>query len=433
MFDVNLAIALLFGTFFVFIIARVPITFALAGSTAITMLYVHVPLMSLVQQMSKSVNSFSLMAIPFFILAGEIMCVGGISDRLLAFANALVGRFRGGLSHVNILASMFFGGISGSAVADVSSLGSVEIPMMVKAGYTPQFSTAITVTGACQGVLIPPSHNMIIYSLAAGGVSVGALFLAGFIPGVLLGCCLLVVSVYMSIKHKYPKGRAVGLKEALRITKDAILALGTAFIIFFGTALGFFTATESAAIACIYAFIVSFFIYRELKLSMIPRVLMNTIKTIAMVFSLIAAAGAFGWMMAFLKVPALITQGVLGISDNPIVILLAMNLLLLFLGAVMDMAPLIVIMTPILLPVATACGMSPIQFGVMLIYNLAIGLCTPPVGSALFVGCGISKQPIERVGKTMLPMYGMMIVGLLLVTFIPQLSMALPSMMGLAQ
>jgi len=433
MFDVNLAIALLFGTFFVFIIARVPITFALAGSTAITMLYVHVPLMSLVQQMSKSVNSFSLMAIPFFILAGEIMCVGGISDRLLAFANALVGRFRGGLSHVNILASMFFGGISGSAVADVSSLGSVEIPMMVKAGYTPQFSTAITVTGACQGVLIPPSHNMIIYSLAAGGVSVGALFLAGFIPGVLLGCCLLVVSVYMSIKHKYPKGRAVGLKEALRITKDAILALGTAFIIFFGTALGFFTATESAAIACIYAFIVSFFIYRELKLSMIPRVLMNTIKTIAMVFSLIAAAGAFGWMMAFLKVPTLITQGVLGISDNPIIILLAMNLLLLFLGAVMDMAPLIVIMTPILLPVATACGMSPIQFGVMLIYNLAIGLCTPPVGSALFVGCGISKQPIERVGKTMLPMYAMMIVGLMLVTFIPQISMALPSMMGLVQ
>ncbi|MBQ1876418.1 MAG: TRAP transporter large permease [Selenomonas sp.] len=430
MFDHQLAIALLFGTFFVFIIARVPITFALAGSTAITMLYVHVPLMSLVQQMSKSINSFSLMAIPFFILAGEIMCVGGISDRLLAFANALVGRFRGGLSHVNIVASMFFGGISGSAVADVSSLGSVEIPMMVKAGYTPEFSTAITVTGACQGVLIPPSHNMIIYSLAAGGVSVGALFLGGFIPGVLLGCCLLVVSIYMSIKHKYPKGRAVGLKEFITTTKDALLALGTALIIFFGTALGFFTATESAAIACIYAFIVSFFIYRELKLNMIPGVLMNTVKTIAMVFSLIAAAGAFGWMMAFLKVPALITQGVLSISDNPVIILLAMNLLLLFLGAVMDMAPLIVIMTPILLPVATACGMSPVQFGVMLIYNLAIGLCTPPVGSALFVGCGISKMSLERVGKTMLPMYAAMLIGLMLVTFVPQLSMALPTMLG---
>ncbi len=429
-FDVNTAIAILFISFFLFILLRLPITFALAGSTAITMLYVGVPLMSLVQQMSKSINSFSLMAIPFFILAGEIMCVGGISDRLLAFANVLVGRFRGGLSHVNIVASMFFGGISGSAVADVSSLGSVEIPMMVKAGYTPEFSTAITVTGACQGVLIPPSHNMIIYSLAAGGVSVGALFLGGFIPGVLMGLCLMVVSVYMSIKHDFPKGKSYSLKEALLITKDALFALGTALIIFFGTALGFFTATESAAIACIYAFIVSFFVYRELKLSMMPKVLMNTVKTISMVFSLIAAAGAFGWMLAFLKIPTLVTHFVLGLSDNVFVILLAMNLLLLFLGAIMDMAPLIVIMTPILLPVATACGMSPVQFGVMLIYNLAIGLCTPPVGSALFVGCGISKLSLERVGRTMLPMFVAMIFGLLLVTYVPAISMALPTMFG---
>ena len=430
MFDAHTAIALLFGTFFFFIICRLPITFALAGSTALTMLYVHVPLMSLVQQMSKSINSFSLMAIPFFILAGEIMCAGGISDRLLAFANILVGRFRGGLSHVNILASMFFGGISGSAVADVSSLGSVEIPMMKKAGYTGEFSTAVTVASACQGVLVPPSHNMIIYSLAAGGVSVGALFLAGFIPGILLGCCLLVVSIYMSVKHKYPKGEAVTLKQAIMTTKDALFALGTAFIILFGTALGFFTATESAAIACVYAFIVSTCIYRELKLSMMPRILMNTTKTLAMVFSLIAAAGAFGWMMAFLKVPTIITHGVLAISDNPIIILLVMNLLLLFLGAVMDMAPLIVIMTPILLPVATACGMSSVQFGVMLIYNLAIGLCTPPVGSALFVGCGIAKLPIEKVGRAMLPMYAAMLIGLMLVTFVPQFSMALPTMLG---
>ena len=430
MFDVDTAIALLFGSFFLFLLIRLPITFALAGSTAIAMLYTSVPLMSLVQQMSKSINSFSLMAIPFFILAGDIMCAGGIADRLLAFANVLVGRFRGGLSHVNIVASMFFGGISGSAVADVSSLGSVEIPMMVKAGYTSQFSTAITVAGSCQGVLIPPSHNMIIYSLAAGGVSVGALFMGGFIPGVLLGCCLLVVSIYMSIKYKFPKGRAMSFKEGIVVTKDAFFALGTALIIFFGTALGFFTATESAAIACMYAFIISFFVYRELKLSMMPQVLMNTVKTIAMVFSLIAAAGAFGWMLAFLKVPTLITHFVLGISDNTIVIFLFMNLLLLFLGAIMDMAPLIVIMTPILLPVAKACGMDPVQFGVMLIFNLAIGLCTPPVGSALFVGCGIAKLSIEEVGKTMLPMYAAMIVGLMLVTFIPALTMYLPAVMG---
>ena len=430
MFDINTAIWILFGSFFLFILFRLPITFALAGSTAITMLYTHVPVMSLVQQMSKAINSFSLMAIPFFVLAGDIMCQGGIADRLLAFANMLVGRFRGGLSHVNIVASMFFGGISGSAVADVSSLGSVEIPMMVKAGYTPEFATAITVTGACQGVLIPPSHNMIIYSLAAGGVSVGALFVGGFIPGVLMGLCLMVVSIYYSVKNNFPKGKPVTLKEAIRISKDAFFALGTALIIFFGVAFGWFTATESAAIACVYAFIVSFFIYGELKVKMLPSVLLNTVKTIAMVFSLIAAAGAFGWMLAFLRVPTIITHFVLGISSNVYLILLFMNLLLLFLGCIMDMAPLIVIMTPILLPVAKACGMHPVQFGVILIYNLAIGLCTPPVGSALFVGCGISKLSLEKVGKTMLPMYAAMLIGLMLCTYIPALSMWLPKLMG---
>ena len=394
------------------------------------MFYADIPLMALVQQMSKAINSFSLMAIPFFILAGEIMGVGGIADRMLNFANVLVGRFRGGLSHVNILASMFFGGISGSAVADVSSLGSVEIPMMVKAGYTPEFSTAVTVASACQGVLIPPSHNMIIYSLAAGGVSVGALFMGGFIPGVLLGLCLLAVSVYMSLRYKYPKGEKVTLKQGFEITKEALMALGTAFIILFGVSLGFFTATESAAIACLYAFFVSWLYYGELKMRMMPKVLLNTVKTLAMVFSLIASAGAFGWMLAFLRVPTIITDFVLSISDNTYLILLFMNILLLFLGCIMDMAPLIVIMTPILLPVAVACGMDPVQFGVVLIYNLAIGLCTPPVGSALFVGCGIAKLPIEKAAKAMLPMYAAMIVGLMLVTYIPAFTMWLPHAMG---
>lgn len=430
MFDVNTAIAILLGSFFVLTLIRVPICFVLAFSTALTMFYADIPLMALVQQMSKAINSFSLMAIPFFILAGEIMGVGGIADRMLNFANVLVGRFRGGLSHVNILASMFFGGISGSAVADVSSLGSVEIPMMVKAGYTPEFSTAVTVASACQGVLIPPSHNMIIYSLAAGGVSVGALFMGGFIPGVLLGLCLLAVSVYMSLRYKYPKGEKVTLKQGFEITKEALMALGTAFIILFGVSLGFFTATESAAIACLYAFFVSWLYYGELKMSMMPKVLLNTVKTLAMVFSLIASAGAFGWMLAFLRVPTIITDFVLSISDNTYLILLFMNILLLFLGCIMDMAPLIVIMTPILLPVAVACGMDPVQFGVVLIYNLAIGLCTPPVGSALFVGCGIAKLPIEKAAKAMLPMYAAMIVGLMLVTYIPAFTMWLPHAMG---
>ena len=240
----------------------------------------------------------------------------------------------------------------------------------------------------------------------------------------------MVVSIYYSVKNNFPKGQPVTIKEAIRISKDAFFALGTAFIIFFGVAFGWFTATESAAIACVYAFIVSFFIYGELKVKMLPGVLLNTVKTIAMVFSLIAAAGAFGWMLAFLRVPTIITHFVLGISSNVYLILLFMNLLLLFLGAIMDMAPLIVIMTPILLPVAKACGMHPVQFGVILIYNLAIGLCTPPVGSALFVGCGISKLSLEKVGKTMLPMYAAMIIGLMLCTYVPALSMWLPKLMG---
>lgn len=431
MFDSNIAIAILFGTFFLGILLRVPITFALCAATGLTMMYTGIPPMTLVQQMSKSINSFSLMAIPFFILAGELMGAGGISDRMLSFANIIVGRFRGGLSHVNILGSMFFGGISGSAVADVSSLGSVVIPMMKKAGYSPQFSTAVTVASACQGVLVPPSHNMIIYSLAAGGVSVGALFMAGIVPGVLLGLCLLLVSGYMAVRNNYPKGEAVNLKQAFAITKDALLALGTAAIILFGVSLGFCTATESAALACIYSFLIAYFYYGELKISMMSRILMNTVKTLAMVFSLIGAAGAFGWMLAFLKVPAIITQFAMGLSDNVYIILLFMNILLLVLGAIMDMAPLIVIMTPILLPVAVACGMSPIQFGIMMIFNLSIGLCTPPVGSALFVGCSIAKIKIEDSLKAMLPMYAAMILGLLLVTFVPAFSLYLPTAMGL--
>lgn len=431
MFDQNTAIALLLGTFFLFIICRLPITFALAASTAITMLYVHIPPMSLVQQMSKSINSFSLMAIPFFILAGEIMGVGGISDRMLNFANALVGRFRGGLAYVNVLASMFFGGLSGSAVADVSSLGSVEIPMMKKAGYDTEFSVAITVASSCQGVLIPPSHNMIIYSLAAGGVSVGALFLAGLLPGILCGVALLVACWILSIKNNYPKGEAVSFKDTLIITKDAILALMTAVIILFGVTMGLFTATESAAIACIYAFIISFFVYKELTLKMMPKVLLNTVKTLSLVFSLIASAGAFGWMLAYLKIPTLITKTLLSISDDKIIIIIFINIMLLVLGCMMDMAPLILITTPILLPVVTALGMSPIQFGVMLIFNLAIGLCTPPVGSALFVGCGIGKISVESAVKSMLPMYAAMVTALLLVAFVPAFTMWLPNLMGM--
>lgn len=432
MFDANIATWILLGSFVIFIIFKMPVVFALSVSSCLTMLYMKLPLMAFIQQMGKSVNSFSLMAIPFFVLAGEIMGAGGISNRLLDCADAIVGRFRGGLAYVNVLGSMFFGHLSGSAVADVSSLGSVEIPMMEKAGYDKEFSVAITVTSSCQGVLIPPSHNMIIYSVAAGGVSVGALFMAGLVPGILCGILLLAVCRILAKLRNYPKGNALPFKQAVKIVWDAMLALFTAVIILVGVTAGIFTATESAAIACIYAFIVSMFIYKELKFSMMSQLLMNTVKTLAMVFSLIAAAGAFGYLLAMLRIPTLITQGLMHISSSKVVIFILINIMLLILGCIMDMAPLILIVTPILVPVVKAFGMSPVQFGVMLVFNLAIGLCTPPVGSALFVGCGIGKISVEKTVKAMLPMYIAMVIGLLVVTFCPSVSLFLPQLLGYA-
>lgn len=424
----SIAIWLLLGGFIALILVKVPIPIALMASTATTMLYLDIPLLTMVQQMAKSINSFSLMAVPFFILAGEIMGAGGISDKMVDFANAIVGRFRGGLACVNCLDSMLFGGISGSAVADVSSLGSIVIPMMEKSGYDRDFAIALTVTTSCQGVLIPPSHNMIFFALAAGGVSVGKLFLGGAIPGIMLGLMLMIYSLFISVKRNYPKGEAMSLKQILRITKDAMIALFTAVIIMGGVTLGWFTATESAAVACLYAFLVSIFIYKQMSLKDIPRILGNVVNTLCLSFSLIAAAGAFGYVLAFLKVPAMLTNALLSATDNKILLLLLINLMLLFLGCIMDMAPIIFIVTPILLPVVTTLGMDPVQFGVMMIFNLAIGLCTPPVGSALFVGCAVGKSTIERVTKEMLPMYGLMITGLLLVTFVPALSTWLPNL-----
>ncbi len=425
----SLASTILLGLFALMLILRVPITFTLAISSIITAFYLNIPLLAIVQRMIQGVNSFSLLAIPFFILAGEIMSQGGISRRLIEFSNILVGRVRGGLAQVNVLASMFFGGISGSAVADVSSIGTMMIPMMKKKGYDADFSVGITVTSACQGVIIPPSHNMIIYAMAAGGVSVGRLFLGGFIPGVLLGLSLMIISFIIATKRKYPKEQKYSLKESLQISKDAALGLFTAVIIIGGVISGVFTATESAAIACLYAFIITFFVYREIRLKRFIGILYSSLKTLAMVMSLIAAASAFGWLLAYLKIPAAATAGLLTITGNRIILLLLINLLLIGLGTIMDMAPLILITTPILYPVVvTTLGMSPIQFGVMLILNLGIGLTTPPVGSALFVGCAIGKISIEKATKAMLPLYSMMIIVLLMVTFIPGLVMFIPNL-----
>lgn len=427
MADVSTASTILIASFFFLLVLRVPITMTLAVSSILTASYLGIPLMAITQRMVQGVRSFSLLAIPFFILAGEIMSQGGISRRLIDFSNVIVGRVRGGLAQVNVLASMFFGGISGSAVADVSSIGTIMIPVMKQKGYDADYSTAVTVTSACQGIIIPPSHNMIIYSLAAGGVSVGRLFLGGFVPGVLLGLALMAISYIIAVKRGYPKERAYTVREALVVSRDAILGLFTAVIIIGGVISGVFTATESAAVAVIYAFLITFFVYREIPLSRFPAILTNALKTLAMVMSLIAAASAFGYLLAFLQIPAKATQLLLGVTTNRVALLLLINLLLLVLGMIMDMAPLILITTPILYPVVVgALGMDPVHFGIMLMLNLGIGLATPPVGSAMFVGCAVGKVSIEKAARAMIPFYAVMVVVLLVVTFIPDIVMFIP-------
>ena len=328
---------------------------------------------------------------------------------------------------------MFFGGISGSAVADVSSLGSVVIPMMKKQGYNEDFAVGLTVCTACQGVLIPPSHNMVIYALAAGGgVTIGSMFMAGVIPGIMLGLAMMVLCFFMAKRYNFPKCDPVPKGQRGKIILNAILPMMIIVIIMGGVASGIFTATESAAVACVYTFILTYFILRSARLRDIGKVMRNALKTLAIVMTLIGCAKAFAYMMTFLRIPAMLTDALIAISNNKYIILLIINALLLLLGCFMDMAPLIMIMTPILLPVVTsaAVGMSPVQFGIMLIFNLAIGLCTPPVGSALFVGCAVGKTPIERTSKNILPMFGTMVLVLMLVTFIPWFTMWLPGVIG---
>lgn len=421
-----LAIAILLGGFAILLLLRVPVALAIAVPALATAAYLGIPLYTVGQRMVAGLNSFALLAIPFFILAGEIMVAGGIARRLVNLSNALVGWMRGGLAMINITASTFFGGISGSAVADTSSIGAVMIPMMKKKGYGADYSVGVTISSAAQGVMLPPSHNMIIYSLAAGGVSIGALFMAGIVPGLLLGAALMVTSYVLAVKRNYPKEEMVSLSELPRIVWEGLLGLLTPVIIIGGITTGVFTATESAAIACVYAFLLTFVVYREIPLRGIVGILKNTFRTLAIVLFLIAAASAFGYMLAFMQVPAMITEFLLGFSENRIVILLLINVMLLFLGAVMDMAPLILIMTPILLPVATSIGMDPVHFGIMLLFNLSLGLITPPVGGVLFVGCAIGKISMERALPGVMPFYLPMLLMLLLITFIPALVLTVP-------
>ena len=419
-------IALLLGSFLFLIILRIPIVFALGISSILTGLYLDIPLLVVLQNMVGGINVFVLLAIPFFILAGEIMSQGGIARRLVDMARVFVGFARGGLAMVNILASMFFGGISGSSVGDTASIGAVLIPMMKDDGYDADFATSVTIASSVQGVLIPPSHNMVIYALVAGGVSVGQLFLAGIIPGVLLGVALMIFSYAVAVKRGYPKGETTSLKQALKTIIDSVLGLVTVLIVVFGVVLGVFTATEAAAIAVAYAFFITFFVYREIPLSQMNSILSNALKTLSIVLILIGTSSSFGWFLSYLQVPQVMANVILGISENKIIVMLILNLLLLFIGTFMDMSALILLGTPIFLPIAMSVGVDPVHFGVVMMLNLGIGLLTPPVGGTLFVGSAIGGVSIERLSKTMLPFYLVMVIVLLVITYIPDVVLFIP-------
>ena len=426
----TLSTLILLGSFLVMIFLRFPIAYSVGISTVLCLLSMGQNLTVLPLQMVKGVWSFSLMAVPFFITMGVLMGTGGISDKLIALANSLVGWMRGGLAMVNIVASYFFGGISGSASADTASLGSILIPMMVDEGYDADFSTAVTITSSCEGLLVPPSHNMVIFATSAGGVSVGALFMAGYVPGALLAIALMVGSYIISVNRNYPKGAPFSLKNFIKQIGQSIWALLAVLIVVVGVVGGVFTATESAAIAVIYSLIVSVYIYRGLNWKGVWKSLEQCIDTLAIVLILISLSGAFGYCLTNLHVPAKAATFITSISSNRIVVILMLNLIILLLGMIMDMAPIILIATPILLPVALEVGIHPVQFGIMMVLNCGIGLLTPPVGAVLFIGSAVAKRPMEKVVKATLPFYFCMLVALILISFIPDISLWLPRLTG---
>ena len=428
MTSMEIGTLILLGSFILFVMMRIPVCYSLIGSSVLTCLYLKLPVMVIWQRLTTGVQSFSLLAVPFFILAGEIMMSGGISNRLMDFADIFVGRFRGGMAYVNILASTFFGAVSGSATADISSIGATMIPLMEKQGYDRDYAINVTVTSATQSMIIPPSHNMIVYAMAAGGVSCGRLFLGGILPGILLAATLLIVAGFIAHKKNYPTGKTYSLSQSVKTTIKSIPGMMTIVIILLGVCTGIFTATESAAIAAIYAFVLTFFVYKT-PIHEIWGILHRCLRTLGMVLSIIAAAGAFGYCLSYLRVPQLITNLLLSITSNKYILLFLINLMLLLLGCIMDVAPLIIITTPILAPIATSLGMDLVQFGIMMLLNLAVGACTPPVGLALFTGCAVGKMPMEKVMKSIVPFYVAMFAALMLVTYIPWFSMFLPNLL----
>ncbi len=422
---------LLLGAFLVFMFLGMPVAYAMGLATLATALWIDMPLEAIMLKISDGMDDFALLTIPFFVLAGAIMSEGGVARRLVNLAKVFVGFIRGGLALVNILASTLFGCLSGSSVADTASIGSVMIPEMVKNGYSKVFATNVTICGSVQAILVPPSHNSIIYSIATGGtVSIAALFMAGVFPGLLFGACLVALVLITARRRNFPASEKVPLREALRIALDAVWGLLTIVIILGGILSGAFTAVESGAVACVYALFCTMVVYKEYKWRDLPKLVHRVTKTVAMVMMVIGFAAGFGYLMAIMQIPAKATAFFLTVTSDKHTMLLLINVLLLLLGTFMDMAPMILICTPIMLPVVKAMGVDPVHFGMIMLLNLGIGLITPPVGPTLFVGCAIGKVTMEEVSRELWPFYGAMCVALLIVTYVPSLSLWLPRTLG---
>ena len=422
-----MGLLILMGIFALCVIIGVPVAFALGVAALSAFAFEGLPLIIAFQRIVSGISVFSLMAIPFFIFAGELMFHGGIAQRLVRFASSAVGAVRGGLGIVNVFSSMLFGGISGSAVADISALGSILIPVMKEKGYDDDYAVNVTVTSSIAGVMIPPSHNMILYGVAAGGgISISQLFMAGVVPGVLMCICLAFTAYIIAVKRGYKAEVFPGFKVLFIHFIVALPGLFTAVIIVGGVLSGVFTVTESGAFGTLYAFVVTILVYRELTWEKFKLAVVNAVKTTSMVMILIACAACFAYMLTYFQVPSQMTAFMTSVSDNPIAIMLMINGMLLTLGMIMDMAALILICTPIFLPVAQSIGIDPLQFGMIMLMNLGIGLCTPPVGSCLFVGCAVGNVPMEKAVRTIWPFYAAIFVALMLTSFVPAISLTLP-------
>ena len=426
-------ILVLAGSFVILLALGVPISFSIGISTVVTMLLTiktGPALTTMAERMATGLDSFALLAIPFFILSGQLMNRGGIARRLIDLAKVIVGMLPGGLAYVNILAAMLFGAISGSAAAAAAGIGGFMIPMMEKEGYDRDFSAAVNITSSTTGLLIPPSNILIVYSLASGGSSIAALFLAGYIPGILVGLFLMLVSGIYAYRHGYPVAERIPLKAALLRFLDAVPSLLLLVIVIGGIVAGYFTATEASAVAVLYTFVLSVLIYREVKWSELPRIFLDSSVTTSIVMLLIATSMGMSWVMSYENIPQSVSAALIGLTDNRFVILLIINLILLFVGTFMDMTPAVLIFTPIFLPVVMRLGMDPVHFGIIMVLNLCIGLCTPPVGSVLFIGCSVAETRVVQVIRPLLPLFLAMILALILVTYIPELSLTLPRMFG---